>query len=143
MKDGKKIAEGLVRLKANYETVEGANDLSIEYANADVALCAFGVTAYELASFGIPAVYLGLSEDHAVSASAFADAGMGVSLGVAAKVADADIVRTVRWLLHKPLARRDMRAAELTLMDGQGAARIAADLAAALLAARTPLKTAL
>jgi spore coat polysaccharide biosynthesis protein SpsF len=143
MKDGKKIAEGLVRLKANYETVEGANDLSVEYANADVALCAFGVTAYELASFGIPAVYLGLSEDHAVAAGAFADAAMGINLGVAAKVADADIVRTVRWLLHKPLVRRDMRAAGLTLMDGQGAARIAADLAAALSAAQASLRTAL
>ncbi|MCP5412462.1 MAG: NTP transferase domain-containing protein [Alphaproteobacteria bacterium] len=143
MKDGKKIAEGLVKLKSNYETVEGFNDLTIEYANADVALCAFGVTAYELAACGTPAIYLGLSEDHAASASAFADAGMGLSLGVASKAADADIVRTVRWLLHKPLARRDMRAAGLSLMDGQGAARIAADLAQALAAARTPLKTAL
>jgi spore coat polysaccharide biosynthesis protein SpsF len=143
MKDGKQIAEELVRLKANYETVEGANDLSVEYANADVALCAFGVTAYELASFGTPAVYLGLSEDHAVSAGAFADAGMGISLGVAARAADADILRTVRELLHNPLARRNMRAAGLTLMDGQGAARVAADLAAALGAARAPLRTAL
>jgi hypothetical protein len=31
----------------------------------------------------------------------------------------------------------------LSLMDGQGAARIAADLSAALVAARKPLKTAL
>ena len=68
---------------------------------------------------------------------------MGINLGVAAKVADADIVRTVRWLLHKPLVRRDMRAAGLTLMDGQGAARIAADLAAALSAAQASLRTAL
>ena len=109
--NGKQVAEALVKLKSNYETVEGFNDLSIEYANADVALCAFGVTAYELAASGTPAVYLGLTEDHAASASAFAEAGMGISLGVAGKASDADIVRTVRWLLHKPLARRDMRNA--------------------------------
>jgi hypothetical protein len=36
-----------------------------------------------------------------------------------------------------------MRGAGLALLDGQGAARIAADLAWALAAARTPLKTAL
>jgi spore coat polysaccharide biosynthesis protein SpsF len=143
MKNGKQVAEALVKLKGNYETVEGFNDLSIEYANADVALCAFGVTAYELAASGTPAVYLGLTEDHAASASAFAEAGMGISLGVAGKASDADIVRTVRWLLHKPLARRDMRNAGLSLIDGQGAARIAADLASALTTARTPLKTAL
>jgi spore coat polysaccharide biosynthesis protein SpsF len=143
MKDAAGVARGLVALKKNYETVEGADDLSTEYASADVALCAFGVTAYELAAFGIPAIYLGLTEDHASSAAAFADAGMGISLGVAAKLDDAEIARTVQWLLAKPAARRDMRQAGLALMDGQGAARIAADLSAALAAARAPLKTAL
>jgi hypothetical protein len=36
-----------------------------------------------------------------------------------------------------------MRKQGLSLLDGQGAARIAADLGAALAAARKPLKTAL
>jgi spore coat polysaccharide biosynthesis predicted glycosyltransferase SpsG len=143
MKDGQSVARGLVTLKKNYETVEGAEDLTIEYAGADVALCAFGVTAYELAACGVPAIYLGLTDDHARSASAFADAGMGISLGVAAHVADADIAATVQWLLNKPGARREMRNAGLSLMDGQGAARIASDLSQALQAARTPLRTAL
>jgi spore coat polysaccharide biosynthesis protein SpsF len=143
MKDAAVVARGLVALKKNYETVEGADDLSVEYASADVALCAFGVTAYELAACGIPALYLGLSEDHVASASAFADAGMGISLGLADKIADAEIARNVQWLLNKPAVRREMRAAGLALLDGQGAARIAADLACALAAARTPLRTAL
>ena len=143
MKDAAGVARGLVALKKNYETVEGADDLSTEYTSADVALCAFGVTAYELAACGTPAIYLGLTEDHASSAAAFAEAGMGISLGVAAKADDAEIARTVQWLLGKPAARRDMRNAGLSLMDGQGAARIAADLSAALVTARTPLKAAL
>jgi spore coat polysaccharide biosynthesis protein SpsF len=123
--------------------VEGADDLSVEYANADVAVCAFGVTAYELAACGIPAIYIGLTQDHVLSASAFADAGMGLNLGLADKVSDADIARFLQWLLNKPAARRDMRQAGLALMDGQGAARIAADLATALNTARLPLKAAL
>ena len=136
MKDAASVAAQVVALKPNYETVEGADDLSTEYASADLALCAFGVTAYELAAFGVPALYLGLTPDHAASASAFADAGMGFSLGVADDVPDAEIARRVRWLLHKPMIRRDMRQAGLSLMDGQGAARIAADLASALAEAR-------
>lgn len=143
MKDAAAVARGLVSLKKNYETVEGADDLSTEYASADVAICAFGVTAYELAALGVPAVYLGLTPDHAASASAFADAGMGIALGVADKVPGEDVARTVQWLLNKPTARRAMRHAGLSLIDGQGAARIAADLAQALAAARTPLKAAL
>jgi len=142
MKDGPQVARGLVSLKKNYETVEGADDLSIEYASADLCICAFGVTAYELAALGVPAVYLGLTPDHAASASAFADAGMGVSLGVADRVRDEDIVGAVQWLLNKPGARRAMRHAGLSLIDGQGAARIAADLAQGLAAARKPLKAA-
>jgi spore coat polysaccharide biosynthesis protein SpsF len=143
MKDASTVARGLVALKKNYETVEGADDLSIEYASADMALCAFGVTAYELAACGVPAIYLGLTGDHAASASAFADAGMGISLGLADKVSDAEIARTVQWLLNKPQARREMRKQGLTLLDGQGAVRIAADLSAALAALRAPVKTAL
>ena len=143
MKDAVAVARGLVGLKKNYETVEGADDLSTEYASADLALCAFGVTAYELAALGTPAVYLGLTPDHAASASAFADAGMGISLGVADKVRDEDVASTVQWLLNKPNTRRAMRHAGLSLIDGQGAARIATDLAKALAAARTPLKAAL
>ncbi|HYS46856.1 MAG TPA: hypothetical protein VEM35_10470, partial [Rhizomicrobium sp.] len=142
-KDGDAVARTLVTLRKNYETVEGADDLSIEYASADVALCAFGVTAYELAACGIPAVYLGLTQDHAISASAFAAAGMGLNLGVADEVCDADIARTVQELLNKPAARREMRRRAMALIDGQGAARIAADLSTALTAARTPLRTAL
>jgi spore coat polysaccharide biosynthesis protein SpsF len=142
-RDAAKVAQGLVALKKNYETVEGAEDLTLAYASADVALCAFGVTAYELAACGVPAIYLGLSDDHAASASAFADAGMGISLGVASRIEDSEIARTVQWLLNKPAARRDMRNTGLSLLDGQGAARIAADLSAALTAARTPLRTAL
>ena len=143
MKDAATVARGLVALKKNYETVEGADDLAIEYASADVALCAFGVTAYELAACGIPALYLGLTPDHVASAAAFADAGMGISLGLADKALDADIVRSVQWLLNKPAARREMRGRGLALLDGQGAARIAADLSIALAAARMPLRTAL
>ena len=131
MKDGEAVARGLVRLKKNYETVEGADDLSIEYASADLALCAFGVTAYELAACGVPAIYLGLTQDHVASASAFADAGMGISLGLAGQ----SLRR--RYRAHGAMAAEQAGArgakcahAGLSLIDGQGAARIAADLAA-------------
>jgi spore coat polysaccharide biosynthesis protein SpsF len=143
MKNADTVAQALVALKSNYETIEGAHDLATEYASADVAVCAFGVTAYELAACGVPAIYLGLSEDHVASASAFADAGMGFNLGAADGLSDADIARTVQWLLNKPAVRRQMRKQGLAHLDGEGASRIAADLAAALAAARAPLKTAL
>ena len=142
-KNAAKIGASVAALKSNFETVEGADDLATEYASADLALCAFGVTAYELAAFGVPAIYLGLTEDHARSAGAFEAAGMGISLGVAAHVEARDILASVKALMSDSARRREMRHAGLSTLDGQGAARIAADLAAALKEEKAPLKAAL
>jgi spore coat polysaccharide biosynthesis protein SpsF len=140
VKDADKLAARIVAIQSNYETVEGADDLSTEYASADMALCAFGVTAYELAAFGVPAIYLGLTDDHARSASAFAAAGLGASLGVADDASDEQILGAVRTLMNNPGRRREMRAVGLATIDGAGATRIAADLAQALKEEKAPVK---
>jgi len=136
MADRTTVARQIVKLNRNFETIEGADDLATEFAGADLALVAFGVTAYELAAAGVPALYLGLTLDHTASASAFQDAGMGISLGVAEDVSDETIARQVSKTLGDTNKLRAMRAAGLMTIDGQGAARIAADLAEALAARR-------
>ena len=100
------------------------------------ALAAFGVTAYELAAFGVPALYLCLTEDHALSASAFEHAGMGISLGVAEAATNQDIAKSVWALLGDAKRRSEMRKFGPTMIDGAAAARIADDLAVALTAKR-------
>jgi spore coat polysaccharide biosynthesis protein SpsF len=140
-----KVASSIVKLKSNFETIEGADDLAVEYASADLAIGAFGVTAYELAAFGVPSLYLCLTEDHALSASAFEYAGMGISLGLADEASDQRIAKSVWALLGDTTRQREMRAVGLMTIDGQGASRIARDLAEALHAKRaaTPSKIAL
>jgi spore coat polysaccharide biosynthesis protein SpsF len=144
MEDREKVAAAIAKLKSNFETIEGADDLATEYASADLALAAFGVTAYELASFGVPALYLCHCEDHAQSASAFEYAGMGVSLGLAQDAAEERVAKSVWALLGDASRRREMRTAGLMTIDGQGAARIASDIAAALAERRavTPKRAA-
>jgi len=124
-----RVARQIASLSENFETVEGADDLVTEYAGADLALTAFGVTAYELAAFGVPALYLCLNEDHVQSASAFEQAGTGLSLGLVETASDAIIANNVRQLINDVSRRREMRAAGLMTVDDDGAARIAADLA--------------
>jgi spore coat polysaccharide biosynthesis protein SpsF len=141
MQDREKIAAAIVKLKSNFETIEGADDLATEYACADLALAAFGVTAYELASFGVPALYLCLTEDHALSASAFEYAGMGISLGLAEQAADERIAKSVLALLSDAQRRREMHQTGRMTIDGNGAARIAADLVATLAAKRGLTRT--
>ncbi len=143
MNQPKAIARKIANLSSNFETLEGADDLAPEYAAADLALCAFGVTAYELAAYGVPAIYLGISDDHALSASAFEAAGIGVSLGIAETASNEDIASVVWTLLNDRPTREDMRAAGMSKIDGQGAERIAADIARALSAKRRPIAVAL
>jgi len=141
MADGGTVAAAIVALSPRYETVEHADDLAIEYAHADLGLCAFGVTAYEMAAFGVPALYLGLTDDHAESARAFDDAGMGQLLGTIAEVSDEAIAQAVTALLHDAPRRRQMRKMGLGLVDGEGAARIAGDLAQALKEETQPVRS--
>jgi spore coat polysaccharide biosynthesis protein SpsF len=136
MANGARTARKIVSLAAHFETLEGAADLATEYAASDLALCSFGVSAYELAASGVPALYLCLTDDHALSASAFEQAGMGVSLGLHDRIEDSDIAGAVWALLKDSGRRRDMRAAGLMTIDGEGANRIAADLVEALKARR-------
>lgn len=143
MADRTNVARAIVKLASHFETVEGADGLATEYGSADLALTAFGVTAYELASCGVPAIYMCLTEDHALSASAFEQAGMGISLGTIERAEDSDIARSVWALLSDLPRRRDMRAAGLMTVDGLGPSRIATDLKDALTEAKAqPLKIA-
>jgi spore coat polysaccharide biosynthesis protein SpsF len=139
------IARTIVSLHSNFETIEGADGLATEFASCDLALAAFGVTAYELAAFGVPALYLCPTSDHALSASAFEHAGMGISLGLADKTSDQAIAGAVWALLGDAERRREMRSAGLMTIDGSAAARIAAELAGALARRRAakPLQAAI
>lgn len=107
----------------------GPNDMPAVMASADLAICSFGVTAYELAAAGIPAIYLCLTPDHAESASALEDEGMGVSLGIYDMVTHSDLAGTVMHLMLNTERREQMRDQARRGIDGLGAARVAAKLA--------------
>lgn len=115
----------VAKIAPRFNVVRSPNDLPRLMAAADLGLISFGVTAYELAALGVPAVYLCLTEDHAASASAFERAGMGVSLGVASQVDGAKIGVVIEDLLSSRERLRAMSAAGRMNLDGRGAARIA------------------
>ena len=135
-RNGPALAREIEAMSPGFEIVQGVNDLGAEFAAADLALIAFGVTAYELAALGVPALYLALSDDHALSASSFETAGMGAVLGLSRVLRADDIARATWRLLEDENRRRDMRAAGLSIVDGRAGERIAADLAQALAESR-------
>lgn len=114
----------LQHARREYEIVVNPPSMAALMAGADLALASFGATAYELACLGVPALHLSLSADHAASASALADAGAALSLGLYTTLAPAAIGAAVSRLLADPAARQRMGQTAGTLIDGRGAARL-------------------
>jgi spore coat polysaccharide biosynthesis protein SpsF len=131
-----RLAREIEAMRPNFETVQGVSDLGSEFASADFAIVSFGVTAYELGALGVPALYLALTDDQLLSASAFERAGMGIRLGLGRILRAEDIARSAWRLIVDAERRRDMRAASLNTIDGKAGERIAQDLAEALAASR-------
>ena len=119
------------------EILQSPPSLTPVAAECDLAVIAYGVTAMECAHVGTPAIYLGLTDDHATSALGFQEAGFGVSLGVAGRMNDQALTDAVLSLATDPERRRAMAAAGRLAIDGRGAERLAAEIARRVAAART------
>ena len=63
------------------EIISDCPDVARVMSEANLAIATFGVTAYELASLGVPCLYIYLTGDHRESASIFVSDGYGEDLG--------------------------------------------------------------
>jgi spore coat polysaccharide biosynthesis protein SpsF len=102
---------------------------------ADLALVAFGMTAYECAALRVPTLCLCLTSDHARSAEAFSRAGLGLSLGEADAAWPDRLSESVTRVLAGSAGRH--RFTPNHAIDGRGAVRIAETLLRNLADARS------
>jgi spore coat polysaccharide biosynthesis protein SpsF len=112
----------------SFELQRAVKDMAGLMLSSDAALACFSVTAYELATAGVPAVYLSLTEDHLESSQAFVEAGIGVSLGVHDQVTESAIAEAVTEILMDTSKRLSMTQTALAKTDGLGARRIASQI---------------
>ncbi len=122
------LQQRLADARRKYRLVVNPPSMAAVMAEADLALASFGATAYELACLGIPAIHLCLSEDHAESATALADAGAAVSLGQYIEATPTGIRGAVRQLLDDVARREQMATVARSLVDGYGTERIVEQL---------------
>lgn len=94
-------------------------------ASATLAVATFGVTAYELAFLGVPALLVSHNEENARAAARFARWGTARDLGLASLVRQGQFAAEATRLLDAGAERADMRQAGQRLVDGNGAERIA------------------
>ncbi|MFB3901877.1 MAG: PseG/SpsG family protein [Acidobacteriota bacterium] len=91
---------------------------------ADLAVASYGVTALELASFGVPAIHIYWSLDHQISGQFMVEAGATVGAGLYSELEEGKLVGLVSELCSHSKRRRDMSARASRLIDGRGAERI-------------------
>jgi spore coat polysaccharide biosynthesis protein SpsF len=118
--------EGMLsKVRYPHRVMRDVPDMAALMAKSDLAVAAFGVTAYEMAAMGLPAVSLEISADHQQSASLLAAEGIAVSLGDYRKVTPRHLADEVKALLGDPARRREMGKRAAAMVDGRGAARMA------------------
>lgn len=130
---------GLAReLVDRVRAVDGPTDLLPLMRRADLALTAFGTTAYELAALGRPAVLVGLSPDHARAADCLAGPGAAENAGCFADLSPSALAALLDGLARSPARRAALSRNALALGLGPGAAVIADILLGAIAQAALP-----
>lgn len=103
-------------------------DVAEILSQTDVVVTAAGTTVLETCFLGLPAVALVLAENQLLVAAHLERSGAGVNLGWASQVTADRLVCEVSQLLNDASRRTAMSAAGRRLVDGLGAARVAARL---------------
>lgn len=108
----------------NIKLKHNVSNIAEFMANADIAITAFGITLYELAYMGVPAIiiYNYLSDETDVDI--FQKLGTAVSPGYYKDVNIKDILAAVCKLMENEALRKQMALKGKALVDGKGIVRI-------------------
>ena len=115
----------LSRVKFKHLVIHSPNNVPVIMAEADFAIASFGVTAYELASLGIPTIFLCISENHKEHADLFNNKGVSVNLGFFKRINKKLLSDEVLDLILKPFAREKMTLNSRKLLRNNGTKLIA------------------
>ena len=108
-----------------FEWIEAPHSLASHMRWCDLAVATSGLTKYELAAAGTPAILISPDDMHARANAPFAAVGTAADLGSAKHVTRANIATTLSALLDDTEQRSAMARAGRNSVDGHGAARIA------------------
>ncbi|MEX2643870.1 MAG: hypothetical protein WD270_10475 [Acetobacterales bacterium] len=108
--------------------IDSPENLTAQYGWADLAIAGTGLTKYELAAAGLPSVQVSLDADAAAVNRPFEAEDTAVHLGPGSRVSTGMIGRALAALAADTERCERMARRGRALVDGRGAARIAAAL---------------
>ncbi|HNX99085.1 MAG TPA: hypothetical protein PKK12_15515, partial [Candidatus Aminicenantes bacterium] len=118
----KAVGRVLRRLYPGIHFVGAVQSLARPLFEADTAILAPGVAAFEAAACGTPAIYLSHDPYQGRHAAQFAAAGAGIDLGLLATLDEAALLSTLAGMTQG--RRSAMGTAGKELVDGQGTRRL-------------------
>lgn len=104
--------------------LQAPGSLAPHMREADLCLATSGLTKYELAALGVPAILVSIDDVHAAIHRSFDAVGSARHLGVARKLQPAEVCTQIQTLLNDHSRRLLLAAAGRELVDGGGADRI-------------------
>lgn len=109
--------------------VRGARDMEMHLNWADIAILAAGTTQWEAAYLGCPFIALIIADNQLNGARGFAEAGGSMAIDWRAERHPGTFLKAFQSLQRDAKAREVMSRCAQSLIDGQGAARIAGRMA--------------
>jgi UDP-2,4-diacetamido-2,4,6-trideoxy-beta-L-altropyranose hydrolase len=104
--------------------ITDANNMPELMAEADLAVSASGITGWELAFMGVPALLVALAENQKPNAQHLNDAGAARSLGWHEGISSEQLIRETTAVAASAETRAEMSRRGRALIDGYGSFRV-------------------
>jgi len=108
----------------NFQVIKDAHNMAELMSESQLAITNSGLTKYEMANMGLPAIVISNNSKHAALMVEFASYGTVVHLGANEEVTEETILCAVTALIKDEIKRKIMSTAGKQLVDGMGMERI-------------------
>lgn len=112
-------------LKHDLSFINSPENIADQMYWCDLAISTSGLTKYELAATGTPAILMSIDSYHHAVNQNFSGVGSVTDLGIADDVSGAALAETITALLKDSNVRQKQSSAGGKLVDGKGAQRLA------------------
>lgn len=116
-----KIRSSITLSKHRIDLVDSPKSLLAHMLDVDFAISASGLTKYELAAIGVPAILFSIDEAHHIVNQSFVELGTCIDLGL--DLSKSTIKDAATFLIHEHNIRKSMSNAGKSLIDGKGIER--------------------
>jgi spore coat polysaccharide biosynthesis predicted glycosyltransferase SpsG len=122
------LKETAQKLKLTVELVSSPNSLGEYYQKCDFCIATTGLTKYELALYGVPAILISPTHDLFIANKSFEQAKVAINLGLYEQVSDQQLTKNILELIRNQTLRKELSEKSRQLIDGLGVLRLKKDL---------------